>query len=218
MRVLVVGLGSFGFWFARTMVEMEHEVIAIEQDETLVDRYAEWLTRAIVGDGTDPNLLERVGAGEVDAAIIATGEDLSTTIMSFMALRDLGAEEVFAKARSQNAQRALLRLGVTEAVFPERDAGSRLAHRIVSKAVLDYIPLAEGYSLQEIAVPKSWTGRTLIELAARRTHEIQIVGVRDSLTGTLRVPPRPTDTLKPSDSMLLAGADDALEQIRSASR
>ena len=76
----------------------------------------------------------------------------------------------------------------------------------------------EGYSLQEIAVPKSWTGRTLIELAARRTHEIQIVGVRDSLTGTLRVPPRPTDTLKPSDSMLLAGADDALEQIRSASR
>lgn len=215
MRVLVVGLGSFGFWFSRAMREMGHEVIAIERDEVLVDRYAEWLTRAVVGDATDPALLERIGAGNVDAAVIATGEDLSTTIMAFMALRDLGVQEVYAKARSVNAARALDRLDVTEAVFPERDAGSRLAHRITSKSVLDYVSLGEGFSLQEVEVPRRWTGRSIVDLAVRQRLGLQIVAVRDALTGELGLPPEPGLVLKPSDSLLVAGRDEVLEKLAS---
>ena len=215
MRVLVVGLGAFGVWFSRTMRELGHEVIAIERDEALVDRNAEWITRSVVGDATDPALLERVSAGEVDAAVIATGEDLSTTILAIMALRDLGVSEIYAKARSVNATRALDRLGVTEAVFPERDAGSRLAHRIISRAVLDYTPIGEGFSMQEIAVPEGWTGHTLVELEPREKLGLQIVAVRDALTGGLTLPPDPAAKLKPSDSLLVAGRDDVLERVNS---
>ncbi len=215
MRVVVVGLGAFGFWFARTMTEMGHEVIAIERDEALVDRQAEWVTQAVVGDATDPALLERVAVRDVDAAVIATGEDLSTTILAIMALRDLGVREIYAKARSVNAARALDRMDVTEAVFPERDAGSRLAHRIVSRAVLDYTPIGEGYSMQEIAVPENWTGQSLVELEPREKLSLQIVAVRDALTGQLTLPPDPAAKLKPSDSLLVAGADDVLEKLSS---
>lgn len=217
MRVLVIGLGAFGFWFARAMREMDHEVIAIERDETLVDRHAEWISRAVVGDATDPALLERLGVGDVDAAVIATGEDLSTTILAIMALRDLGVSEIYAKARSVNAARALDRLGVTEAVFPERDASSRLAHRIVSRSVLDYTPIGEGFSMQEIAVPEEWTGRSLVELELRESRSLQVVAVRDALTGELKLPPDPAAKLKPSDSLLVAGRDDALEKVNSPS-
>jgi len=213
MRVLVIGLGAFGFWFSRTMREMGHEVIAIERDEALVDRHAEWITRAVVGDATDPALLERIAAGDVDAAVIATGEDLSTTILAIMALRDLGVREVYAKARSVSAARALDRLDVTEAVFPERDAGSRLAHRIISRAVLDYTPIGEGSSMQEIAVPENWIGQSLLELELRERLGLQIVAVRDALTGELNLPPDPAAKLKPSDSLLVAGRDDVLEKL-----
>jgi trk system potassium uptake protein TrkA len=212
MRVLVIGLGAFGFWFSRTMKEMGHEVIVVERDEALVDRHAEWVTRAVAGDATDPALLERVGAG-VDAAVIATGEDLSTTILVTMALRDLGLRQIYAKARSLNAVRALDRLDVTEAVFPERDAGTRLAHRIVSRDVLDYTPLGEGFSMQEITVPASWMGRTLVELEPREKLGLQVVAVRDSLTGELGLPPDPSAPLKPSDSLLLAGRDEDLQKL-----
>ena len=215
MRVLVVGLGAFGIWFSRTMREMGHEVIAIERDEALVDRHAEWVDRAVVGDATDPALLERVAAGNVDAAVISTGEDLSTTILAIMALRDLGVREIYAKAKSVNASRALERLDVTEAVFPERDAGSRLAHRIVSRAVLDYTEIGEGFSMQEIAVPDAWTGRTLVELEPRESLGLQVVGVRDALTGSLALPPDPEVKLKTSDSLLVAGRDDVLERLGS---
>ncbi|CAG0991920.1 Ktr system potassium uptake protein A [Myxococcaceae bacterium] len=213
MRVLVVGLGAFGFWFARTMREMGHEVIAIERDESLVDRHADWISRAVVGDATDPALLERLGLGQIDAALIATGEDLSTTILAIMALRDLGVREIYAKARSGNAARALDRLDVTEAVFPERDAASRLAHRVISRSVLDYMPLAEGFSMQEIALPDEWTGHSLVELEPREKLNLQIVGVRDALTGELTLPPDPHARLKPSDSLLVAGRDDILRKL-----
>jgi len=212
MRVLVIGLGAFGFSLARTLKEMGHEVIVVERNEALVDRHAEWVTRAVAGDATDPALLERVGAG-VDAAVIATGEDLSTTILVTMALRDLGVKEIYAKARSLNAVRALDRVGVTEAVFPERDAGVRLAHSIISRDVLDYTPLGEGFSMQEITVPESWTGRSLVELGPRERMGLQVVAVRDALTGELSLPPDPAARLKPSDSLLVAGRDGELEKL-----
>jgi trk system potassium uptake protein TrkA len=217
MRVLVIGLGSFGFWFGRTMTEMGHEVVAIERHEALVDRHAEWVGRAVVGDATDPALLERV-ASDIDAALIATAEDLSTTILAVMALRDLGVREIYAKARSVNAVRALDKLGVTEAVFPERDAASRLAHRIISRAVLDYTPIGEGFSMQEITVPETWTGRSLLDLEPREKLSIQVVAVRDALTQELSLPPDPTAALKPSDSLLVAGRDDVLEKLISRAR
>jgi trk system potassium uptake protein TrkA len=217
MRVLVIGLGAFGFWFARTMREMGHEVIAIERDEGLVDRHAEWISRAVAGDATDPALLERVATSDVDAAVIATGENLSTTILASMALRDLGVREIYAKVRSVNAARALDRLGVTEAVFPERDAGARLAHRIISRAVLDYTPIGEGFSMQEITIPEDWIGHSLLELEPRKKLRLQIVAVRDALTDKLTLPPDPAAKLKPSDSLLVAGQDDVLEKLNTHS-
>jgi len=213
MRVVVIGRGAVGCWFARTMREMGHEVVAIERDEALVDRHAEWITRTVVGDATDPALLERISGGEVDAAVIATGKDLSTAILVTMALRDLGVREIYAKARSVNASRALDRLDVTEAIFPERDAGSRLAHRIVSRSVLDYTPIGEGLSMQEIAVPESWIGHALVEIEPREKLRLQVVAVRDALTGELRLPPEPAAKLQPSDALLVAGAADVLEKL-----
>ena len=213
MRVLVIGLGAFGFWFARTMRELGHVVSAIERHDVLDDPQAEGITRACVGDTTDPGLLERAAAGDVDAAVIATGEDLSTTILVTMALRDLGVREIYAKTRSVNASRALDRLDVTDAIFPERDAGARLAHRIVSRAVLDYVPIGEGFSMQEITVPESWIGQSLVEIEPRERLSLLIVGMRDALTGELTLPPDPSARLKPSDSLLVAGRDDVLETL-----
>jgi trk system potassium uptake protein TrkA len=218
MRVLVVGLGAFGSWFSRTMLQMGHEVIVIERDEELVDRYAQWATRAVHGDATDVSVLERAGAQGADAAVISTAEDLSTTILTTVALRDLGVREIYAKVRSDSEARALGALDVTDTIFPEREAGFRLAHRIVSQSVLDYTPLASGHSLQEIAVPADWVGKTLLDLSPRTALGIQVVAVRDSLTSAITMPPDPSAKLKDSDSILVAGRDEALESLRARPR
>lgn len=213
MRVLLVGFGAFGLWFARSMRELGHEVVAIERDGDLVDRYADWASRVIVGDATDPIVLERAGARDVDAAVIGTAEALSTTILATVALRDLGVEQIYAKVHSENEARALRGLDITETIFPEREAAFRLAHRIASSSVLQYTPIAKGYSVQEMACPDEWVGRSILQIDPRMNHGIQVIAVRDALTGRFTLPPDPAAPMKPSDSLVLAGRDDALERF-----
>jgi len=213
VRVIVVGFGSFGSWFARSMLEMDHEVIVVERDEALVDRLADWATKSVVGDATDPAVLERAGGADADAGVIATGDDLATTILATLALRDLGVEHIYAKVRSTSEARALEALQVTEAIFPEREAGYRLAHRITSRKVKEYTPIAPGCSIQEISVPDGWVGQTILDISPRE-HGVTIVAVRDTLNeDDVEVPPDPRRELRGTDTLLVAGRDEAIEPL-----
>jgi trk system potassium uptake protein TrkA len=213
-RYVVVGLGNFGLAIAHTLGELGHEVIVIERHGTLVDRHAEEVTRAVEGDATDPAVLRGAGVAGADAAVISTGESLATSILATVALRDLGVKEIYVKASSETEVRALNSLGVTEVVIPEKEAGERLAHRIVSQRLLDYQKLCEGYSIQEMAVPPHWVGRSLRAVAPREREAVQVIGVRDALTDAMTVPPDPDAPLKDSDSLVVAGADSALERLQ----
>jgi trk system potassium uptake protein len=213
MRVLLVGFGAFGLWFAKSMCELGHEVVAIERDGELVDRYADWASRVIVGDATDPVVLERAGARDVDAAVIGTAEALSSTILATIALRDLGVTQIYAKVRSENEARALKGLQITEAIFPERESAFRLAHRIATTSVLQFTPIARGYSVQEMACPDEWAGRSILQIDPRAAFGIQVIAVRDALTGEFKLPPDPAQPMKPSDSLVLAGSDEILARF-----
>jgi trk system potassium uptake protein TrkA len=212
-RYLVVGLGHFGSWASRSIYALGHEVIAIEKREDLVDRYADTVTRGVVGDAADQRLLKEIGAENVDAAIISCGDDLATTILVTLALRDLGVEALYVKVTSPEAARAVEALKVKETIFPEKEAAYSLAHRIASHSVLQYIPLSHGYSIQEIAIPDRWLGKSLRELELPQRHGIQVVAVFDVLTSQMRVTPDPDEPLKDSDVAIVAGKDDKLAAL-----
>ena len=184
----------------------------------MVDRYADRVSRGVVGDATDRELLEEVGAGDADAAVISTGEDLATSILATIALKDLGVEDIYVKVTSREAARAVDAFGVREAIFPEREVADRLAHRIPSKTVLDYIPLTDSHSLQEIAIPDRWLGKTLRELSLPREHGIQVVAIYDVLSEKMNVVPDPDEPLKDSDIAIVAGRDEKVRAMLEESR
>lgn len=212
-QYVVIGLGHFGSWVARALYAKGFEVLAIDREPALVDRLADGVTRGIVGDATDRALLERLGAGDADAAVISTGGDLAASILATQALRDLGLDEIYVKVTSEEMARALDIFGVKETVFPEREIAFRLAQRLPSKTVLDYIPLARGYSIQELAMPDRWLGRSLRELALPRRYGIQIVALYDVLKGAFQVVPDPDEPLKDSDIAIVAGSDEDIEAV-----
>lgn len=213
-RFVVIGLGKFGGWAARTLESLGHQVIAIDADGGLVDRHAEFVSRAVQGDATDPTVLRAAGITGADAAVVSMGENLAASILATVALRDLGLHNLYVKAAGDAEGRALNALGVTEVILPEKEAGVRLAHRLGASEVLDYQPLGSEHSIQEIAIPPAWVGHTLRALAPRVQHGVQVIGVRCSLTDAVHVPPDPDAMLKDSDSLVVAGADDALSKLQ----
>lgn len=212
-RYVVIGLGHFGSWAARALYAQGYEVIAVDKRPELVDRHADGVSRAVAGDGRERTLLSEVGAGDADAAIISTGEDLAASILITIAVKDVGVEEVYVKVTSEDAARALEALDVTETIFPEREVAYRLAHRIPSHTVLEYVPLSGGYSIQQIAIPDRWLGKSLRELGLPQRHGIQVVAVHDVLAGRLNVVPDPDAPLKESDLALVAGLDETIKEL-----
>lgn len=212
---MVIGLGNFGSSLAETLSAKGQEVIAVDRDGAAVDRIAPVVAKAVVGNGTDVTLLERLGVRDADAGVISTGSDITASILAAMGLHDLDVGEVYVKVVSRDHARVMERIGVTETIFPERDSAVSLGTRIVGTAVFNYVRLSDGFSVQEIAIPQSWQGRTLRELMLRQNYDITVVALKDVLTNRITPTPDPDVKLKESDTLLVAGNDKSLEKTAS---
>jgi trk system potassium uptake protein TrkA len=125
-------------------------------------------------------------------------------------MRDFGVQDVYVKVVSQDHARLIEKIGVTETIFPERESGIRLGKRISSLTLLNYVQLGVGFSLQEMAVPSAWVGRSLRDLELPRRHGISVVAVHDVLMDSIQPVPDPDAPLKESDTLLVAGRDENL--------
>jgi trk system potassium uptake protein TrkA len=213
-RFIIVGLGIFGSGTAETLYEMGNEVIAVDLKDELVDRIAPHVTRAAVADGRHADVLERIGARDADAGVVSTGSDISASVLAVMALRDLDVGEIYVKVISRDHARVMRKIGVTETIFPERESSINLATRISrSNALLNYVRLGSGFSMQEMAVPNKWIGKTLRELQLRPHYKVSVIAVHDIMLDQMIPVPDPDAPLKDSDTLLLAGTNESLARV-----
>ena len=211
-RYVVVGLGHFGSFIAKRLYELGNEVIALDTDVNVVDAHGPFVTRALAGDATRREVLDEAGADDADVAIVSTGQNLGASMLSLLALRDLGVKAIYVKVQSIEHARMADALGATDTVFPEMEAATNLAQRITSGRLLHYTAYGDQFGIQEMAVPDSWSGKTLQELRLPLEYQIQVVAVHDNLRDTITIPV-PTKPLTPSDTLLIAGAPDRLETL-----
>ncbi|MCS7021117.1 MAG: TrkA family potassium uptake protein [Gemmataceae bacterium] len=209
-RFVVIGLGNFGASAAEALHAKGHEVIAVDPREEAVDRIAPFVTRAVVADGRSVEALERVGARNADVGIVSTGDDITASILATLALRDLGVKDVYVKVVSRDHARVMERVGATETIFPERDTALELASRLSGAAILNYVRLAAGFSLQEMAVRDEWVGKSLRELELPRRYGITVIAMHDVLHDKIVSTPDPDTVLKGSETLLVAGRDEDL--------
>lgn len=212
-RFVVIGLGNFGASVAEALYAAGHDVVALDTSEERVDRISRQVSKAAVGDGRQIETLQRIGAEEARGGVVSTGDDITASILSTLALRDLGVPDIYAKVISKEHARIMEKIGVTETIFPERESGLRLATRLASTRILNYVRLGAGFSIQEMAVPTEWIGHSLRQLALPRRYRISVIAVHDVLTDAMIPVPDPDAPLKDSDTLLVAGSEDDLERV-----
>jgi len=71
--VLVIGLGRFGSAVAQTLLHLDIEVLGIDNDAHLVQRWADALTHTVQADSTDEAVLRQLGAPEFTRAVVEFG-------------------------------------------------------------------------------------------------------------------------------------------------
>src|SRR5690606_19254856 len=175
--VLVVGLGRFGAATAGQLDRQDREVLVVDRDHDLVQKWADRVTHAVQADARSMEALTQLGAGNFQIAVVAVGSSIEASVLVASNLVDLGVPQIWAKAISQSHGKILERIGVHHVVYPEREAGERVAH-LLSGAMLDFIQFDNNYVIAKMYPPRSIRGMSLKESAVRSRYRITVVGVK----------------------------------------
>lgn len=213
-QILVVGLGKFGFHVARLLHEHDHEVVAVDSDAEHVQDIRDYCSKAVHLDARDKRRLEAIGLKHFDIAVVSLGEAVDVSALVALHLKEVGIPRIITKAGSEDHARLLEKLEVDEIVFPEREAADRLVRRLSNENVLDFIPLDERCSIEEITPPAAWVGKTLRQLDVRRAQGLMVLGVRSRETGVLHLNPPGEHLVLGSQSLLVLGDNSDLNKLR----
>jgi trk system potassium uptake protein TrkA len=213
-RVVVIGLGIFGFNIAKDLYENGIEVIAIDKNKEIIQKIKDFSTKAILADGTDKEVMESIGIQGDDIVIISFGEDLAASTLITLHLKELKVKTIIVKAPNEDHKRVLEKVGATQVIIPEREMADKVAKSLISPNVLDYIPLSEDYTISEIVPPPSFMGKTIGELHLRTKHHIEVIAVRETLPERLTMVPRAEFVIKDSDVLVVIGKETDIQKIK----
>jgi len=213
----VIGLGRFGSAMATTLAGLGHDVIGVDGDENKVRELADSITQAIQLDATDGKSLRAAGIQDVDVAVVSIGENIESSLLVVMQLKEVGIGTIVAKAVTPLHGKILEKLGVSRVIFPEREMAIRVAHSLVMPNVLDYIELSRDFSIVEIPAPDVFVGHTLKQLELRPRYGLTLVAIkrRQSPGGVeqTNIAPAADEMIQRGDVLALLGSNDRLGQL-----
>jgi len=175
--VLVIGLGRFGAATAGQLDRLDREVLAVDEDAGLVQKWSERVTHAVQADARNIDALRQIGAQEFSIAVVAVGSSIEASVLITANLVDLKVPQIWAKAISQSHGKILSRIGANHVIYPEAEAGERVAH-LVSGRMIDFIEFDDDFALVKMYPPKPIRGVPLSQTDIRKKWGITVVGVK----------------------------------------
>ncbi|MDG4525728.1 TrkA family potassium uptake protein [Streptococcus suis] len=174
----ILGLGVFGTTIAKTLHKYDCNIIAVDNHEHQINQLESILTRGVVGDITDRSLLRAAGIESCDAVVVATGNNLESSVLAVMHSKMLGVPKIIAKVKGTTTKEILLRIGADKVISPERETGISLAKHLIHRNTTSVFELGGNASIVEFRPPKKWFGKTLAELQLRQNYKMNIIGYR----------------------------------------
>ncbi|WP_395005992.1 potassium channel family protein [Cypionkella sp.] len=200
--VVVIGMGRFGKSVATSLAQLGHEVLGIDENAELVQEMSGTLTHMVQANSTSVETLRQLNIGNFAHAVVAIGSDLEASILSVLALSELGVPDIWAKAVNERHGRILQRTGAHHVIQPEKLMGERVAHLVTSK-LMEYITFDDDFAIAQAHAPQDSIDKTLQESALRQRYNVTVVGIKrpgeDFTYG------QPDTMVRHGDVMIIAG-------------
>jgi trk system potassium uptake protein len=221
-RFAVIGLGRFGSKLAVALSMSGAEVIAIDKNREVIDLIRDQVSHAVRLDSTDEEALRAQGVHGVDVAIIGMGQKgFEDAILTVVTLRQMGVQQVYARAESIVAGQVFSKVGATEVIYPELESAQRWAYKLIAPQIGEKIDFAPGYSLARIEAPASFDGKTVMDLQLRQKFNVNLVLIKRSddtrakktEKGPIIAVPMPGTVVYEGDILMVAGSDGDLARL-----
>lgn len=211
MTYVVIGLGKFGYHVAKGLAQQGEAVIAIDNDEEKIRDIGEFVQDAIVLDSSDPKALHEAGIADAEMAIVSIGENLEASILTVMALKELGIETIVAKAITQVHGQILSKLGAAKVIYPEMESAKKLVKTIVENMHYETIDLSITMKLAKMTVPKFWIGTSILSPMFEEEFEVKPITYKHQ--GQWRTSFEKDDILEAGDILVVLGNSNNIEAL-----
>ena len=176
--VMILGGGRISLYLGRELIDAGIRVKIIEEDEEHCETIKEILPKAevLLGDGTDPRLLEEEGIRTTDAFVALTGSDQNNIITSMFAARS-GAGKVITKINQEVFRTMVGSHKLDSFVTPTSIASDNIVQYV--RAMQNSLDASGIESLHEIADGKA----EVIEFLIRKDAPYLNIPLRDLKIG-----------------------------------
>lgn len=209
----VIGLGQFGRSIVKELADNGMDVIAIDKDEETAKAVAADLSTTFIADSTDERALKELGIGEVDAAIVAFGDNKEASVLTTVILRELGVKNIIVRADDDYYVPILKKLGATEVITPQKAAGSALANRIGNEDFQEFYKLDSKYSVVSILINPGFFPVTVKDMNPKNVYGVNMVLIR---RGNKSFVPGGNDSILPDDIVYVVGTAKEIYAFREA--
>ncbi|NJO02476.1 MAG: TrkA family potassium uptake protein [Bacteroidia bacterium] len=222
-KFAVIGLGQFGLAIARSLAKEGAEVMAIDNNPERVELIKDDVAHAVSLDATDQKVLEAQNIQDIDAVVVAIGEDFEALLMATVQLMELGVERIIARAANDQQRMILEKLGIKEILSPEEEVGRTLAKMLLNPNIKSFLPLPDGYEIVEINTPKRAADKTVSEIDLRRKYNLNLITIKrifdESKDGKIVQTehiigvPRPDTILYETDILIVLGKSKDVDKF-----
>ena len=221
--IAVFGLGTFGLEICRELADKGGKVIAIDKNPKLIEKIKDDIMQAILIDCTDEESLKKASLENVDIAIIAIGENLQSSILTTVLLKNRGIPYIIARATTDIHAQVLKQIGANEVINLEIEEGKRLANRLISPNVMERIIISKDQVFAEIMTPKSFIGKTLLDIDIRNKFNVNVISIKrtkmkiDETGNPIReetvIIPKSQEIIMANDILAVIGTDSDISSL-----
>ena len=212
-EIAVIGLGQFGGNAVKQLHKLAADVTVIDINEDKVQDYEDYAVECIVGSATDEKMFKTIGIEHYDEVIIAIGEDIQTSILSTLILKELGVERITAKAQDNYHAELLRKVGANNILQPETEMGIRLANQLVNMSLVDYMEISDDTAIVEYDANERFINSALINIGIREKFGLNVIAIKRNKE--VIVPPDPQMNILENDVLVIIGKIKNLNRFES---